>query len=972
MMDLSSDMASLEDDIQEFNIEKDVRTSLKSQEELDKLTVDETLSDVDRAVYLLSSGQEVQFLSVIHNLPSLLKGWQNESIRRVLPKVKEMLHTAGLDVQLAATEVFTTVAKEELLPIAVYTQHFLRAIITNMNTKEPASSQAWLDTLLSVIPFLPRETVRREVLGLAIAKGQLSQPTASRLSCCSILGAVAVKFDAHIVKKDIVHTVKQLCQDVEHNVRACMCSHLHSVAAALGAEETRKCILDEVVELAGDEESQVREAAMEALLNMTDLLDDDCLVQHVVPLVCKYCEQALQNEDHTMLSVAKNFGRFCHNISKNFNAEQHAWLLSIYRKLCTIGRTPLDLNDGGQDPITLHITPPTPDVTPTPPHQPNPEKMEDYLECRRLSAYNFPAVVVFCLTESFEHELLECASLLCTDADPQVRKHFASGLHEVAQSLEALAYLVQPHLVLLLRERHVPGVLDACLRRLPDTLTAVIIRGNLADNKVNGVTELIGALLAALSRLEQQWPSVWRPLETLVTHLRRLPDVITSDQIYYKFAPIIFKLLTTNHYLPVRQAAASTVCVFIRHNRKMEQRREMWDRLIQDLCYSRNYRNRNLFFDACRHMMALFSRSFFKEHLFEHVLGLFNDPVPNVRLCLCKILPSMKGLLKLPKDRSLHGQLETNVRKLLSSEKDRDVSIAIRTTILELDRTEVAMESLTAQHHVDVDLQDQRKEEEELMLLQQELKNKDEDARSLRSHGSSHSSSSVGKAMANRSDKKKKRNNSVQSSTQSSLLKVNGKDKEKSRSLHQLDSRSNPGYPQQREGILANATGSGISSVLYNLGSSTSPRSLPNHFATHSSYLTGANNPANQGPSTALGHKGPPFHGQQMGQTRSSPLSASAGFIGSIPIAQPNQPTSSTHQTNKTTRKTDRRKASALSHQNTASQDEPRTRKDSTGSASSTGSGSRKGHQALRRKGSLPGSPIGASSNRTRKEKNAR
>jgi len=55
----------------------------------------------------------------------------------------------------------------------------------------------------------------------------------------------------------------------------------------------------------------------------------------------------------------------------------------------------------------------------------------------------------------------------------------------------------------------------------------------------------------------------------------------------------------------------------------------------------------------------------------------------------------MKGLLKLPKDRALHGQLESNVRRLLSTEKDRDVSAAIRVTILELDRTEVMMESVS-------------------------------------------------------------------------------------------------------------------------------------------------------------------------------------------------------------------------------------------------------------------------------------
>ena len=55
----------------------------------------------------------------------------------------------------------------------------------------------------------------------------------------------------------------------------------------------------------------------------------------------------------------------------------------------------------------------------------------------------------------------------------------------------------------------------------------------------------------------------------------------------------------------------------------------------------------------------------------------------------------MKALLKLPRDRTLHGNLEENVRRLWSKEKDRDVSAVIQQTILELDRTAVAMESVS-------------------------------------------------------------------------------------------------------------------------------------------------------------------------------------------------------------------------------------------------------------------------------------
>uniref|UniRef100_A0A673AF96 Protein phosphatase 4, regulatory subunit 4 n=1 Tax=Sphaeramia orbicularis TaxID=375764 RepID=A0A673AF96_9TELE len=69
-------------------IERPIRRSLKSAEEIDQLTVDEDLNDIERAVYLLSFGQEVQRVSVISNLPSLVRQNPAETFRRVVPKVR--------------------------------------------------------------------------------------------------------------------------------------------------------------------------------------------------------------------------------------------------------------------------------------------------------------------------------------------------------------------------------------------------------------------------------------------------------------------------------------------------------------------------------------------------------------------------------------------------------------------------------------------------------------------------------------------------------------------------------------------------------------------------------------------------------------------------------------------------------------------------------------------------------------------
>uniref|UniRef100_A0A8V5FQ47 Uncharacterized protein n=1 Tax=Melopsittacus undulatus TaxID=13146 RepID=A0A8V5FQ47_MELUD len=89
-MDFSqSNLFGYIEDLQELTIiERPVRRSLKTPEEIERLTVDEELSDIERAVYLLSSGQDIQGTSVVANLPVLMRQNPAETLRRVLPKIR--------------------------------------------------------------------------------------------------------------------------------------------------------------------------------------------------------------------------------------------------------------------------------------------------------------------------------------------------------------------------------------------------------------------------------------------------------------------------------------------------------------------------------------------------------------------------------------------------------------------------------------------------------------------------------------------------------------------------------------------------------------------------------------------------------------------------------------------------------------------------------------------------------------------
>jgi len=58
------------------------------------------------------------------------------------------------------------------------------------NNATPQVCEAWLSVLLELLPILGREAVLRDVLPLALSKGQVDESVASRVLCCRLLGAI--------------------------------------------------------------------------------------------------------------------------------------------------------------------------------------------------------------------------------------------------------------------------------------------------------------------------------------------------------------------------------------------------------------------------------------------------------------------------------------------------------------------------------------------------------------------------------------------------------------------------------------------------------------------------------------------------------------------------------------------------------------------------------------------------------------
>ncbi|XP_071784669.1 serine/threonine-protein phosphatase 4 regulatory subunit 4-like isoform X2 [Asterias amurensis] len=723
----------LDDNLAELSLERTITSSLKSAEEIERLTVDERLNDIERAVYLLSSGQEVQRISVIKNLPQLLTDHSNDAMRRVVPKVREVLHLANCDLQDAATKVFVTIIEQRIITPASYAQSFLQTILSNVDNRDPDVSEAWLEVLLQVISFLPKDILKRDVLTVAVEKGQLSQSVQSRLASCRILGKVATRCDSFMIKRDILPLVQSLCQNVDYEVRSCMCRQLDSVARGLGLEPTKSAILPELVELSNDEESCVRLAALETIVSLLSLLDDETCTQTIIPLVCKFCENAMQSEDSTLPAVARQFGRLCHGLSVNLTEDQKIWFLNFYCKLCVIGLVPEktrvnDRQDTLKTGSSHHKSPPILNLY---------REEDRHMECRRHCAFNFPCMVLFAGPRNFKMELHGTFACLCDDPNKCVRVTMASGFHEVAKMLGSSVLTIQGELISLLKD-DLLEVIHGIISHLPETLDTFAKGGNVVteskilgfgfDNlvlcrRITGLADLIPALISAETAAASS--RNWRLHRDLLEKYSCLPRCLTSDQIYNKIVPMFFKHIIAHRVLPVQLAAAHSLCVFMRYNRRLEQRQDICGRLIEECCHSGNHRYRKLFIDICHFSLELFSKNYFKENLYNSVIQLAQDPVPNVRLKFCSLLPSLKSQFKLPKDLQLLQQLETLVRRLLSTENDHDVVTAVRRAVFELDRIKMTV-GITSKHHQEDDLQDQKKEEDEQLLLEMERRDHEE------------------------------------------------------------------------------------------------------------------------------------------------------------------------------------------------------------------------------------------------------
>ncbi|KAK3911921.1 Serine/threonine-protein phosphatase 4 regulatory subunit 4 [Frankliniella fusca] len=605
----------------------------------------------------MSTGDELQRLNIVEALPHLLSNGDPACIDKMVPKLQQALPGDGAEFHMIASNTFRTILEQKLVPPSTFTQTFLSSIVASIDSRDPYLSKAWLDTLLDIIELLPPNVVKNDILPVAVSRGQLSQSIPSRVTSCELLGKIATKFDCTQLQKEIVPLAHSLCQDVSGEVRGSMCHQLPCIARGLSPEATKPALLPLLVELSVDEELYVRIAAVHAISELVSILSGDVLKHTIIPLLQKLCEQAISEEDRVLCAISEKYGQICIGLKNFFSENEMSWCISFFREMTSLGL-------GKKS--SLH------DVKSVPELIREKEHADLLLQCRINCAYNFPGIALLTGPSAFEEMLHSTYTSLSCDHSFYVRRIIAAGIHEVFKVQGAKCLSLKGELFMLLSDES-RDVLQALVPNLSSILD------QLSKNGLVGPTQTDTTALEILRHLLKCEASLsltndWRLHSAMLSQLECFVKVFPSDLVFSHLPVILFHRIQDSRALPCRLAAAHLLLVVLRYTSKLENQNEIRQRIFTELCIHHSCHTRLLFVKMCGMALDIFSSSYIKEHFFLRLLTLAVDPIPNVRLVLCGLLPHLRRMIKLPHDSNLLSALVEATEKLQNYPRpDRDV-----------------------------------------------------------------------------------------------------------------------------------------------------------------------------------------------------------------------------------------------------------------------------------------------------------
>ncbi|KAL9647017.1 hypothetical protein ABK040_013871 [Willaertia magna] len=647
-------------------IEKDAQ---KKEKLFARHLVDENLGEIERAIYILKNGTNIQKYSIYESLPSLFQKHKQKAIVPIIKLLFDIIWHEDEDSQIMAGDYlvpcFPFFSEENLKEI-------LDLIQSMINTGESVAA-VWQDVLILGVEHFPLDLLENEVLPLALQKTSPSEIETNRIFSVRLIGSISKKFKPNFIKQTYLQKIIDLCQDASYNVRKTMAEEIINISKGIGQDKTKLYLVDELLRLTTDDMKYVRKSAFESLTTLLGTFDERYRVDYLQSYFVNWIKKPPSDLYST---IVERFGEIFYYLQIKDDD-----LVNTF--------------------VQFYVN----------------ASKDNSQNIRENCAFNLPGVIKCIGPRRYERCLHTTLCNFCQDPCLSIRKRVASGFHEIVKVLleDGISKVLKQQFFTLIGDNNIE-VRDKIINNLSCLLQS--FKQCLAKSSDSFFSTALTFIVKHHSTIKNSW----RRLDTFYSHLQNFPKYFTKEQILEHFIPIVKnQLLDSASAIPSKIQAASCLIILVRSIQNLGKQKEIISSVVKDLSNNKSYWHRMTLVDLTLCVLEHFSKKFSKEVVFEHVLKLAKDKVPNVRRKVCLIIPDLKQTLQLPDDVLMLAKIKERI-SFLSLDKDRDVKEAASNAkgVLQTIETETSR-GYRLNLQTNDELDDKRKEKEESEWLEKEV-----------------------------------------------------------------------------------------------------------------------------------------------------------------------------------------------------------------------------------------------------------
>lgn len=484
--------------------------------------------------------------------------------------------------------------------------------------------RAWMEVFVELNGYVTGDCMTKTVIPTVKSMIDMKTKIPIRKYAVNLIVDMTLKYEEDDILKYMKGLLLYCWQDMNWNIRLAICEQLSQICKKLSKDSCLEIFYPEIVEFLNDVEILVRLTAIETVLDIFDILEDEQIDNDFVPVVKMHLNIDLDETCNYRMS--KNIGKIIFNLQNSINDASginELWL-EYFKNLL---------------------------------------EMED-LEIKQNLCFNLPGL--YYIFNSEDIDFIEILEKFANDKESSIRMQLAKGLHEIvsisskgkgdAVELKNIFFALlndDDHEI----QREIIRNLDEYLLNFfkldekdhtPNSRDSTGTDDEAERNKTEFFNECIESLVQVGDQLAVRNPNMVRPkLKGVAVQIPYSESAWRMKMIFYEKLTSLYELFDQDNLKqafwdaakddflhgtePLRRVVAVFIAKVMNSEYLSEDRLEMVENLREELQYGTFTQRRSLLeFYECS--IDIFTKKFWYKHCYKGFWEFASDKIPVMRI----------------------------------------------------------------------------------------------------------------------------------------------------------------------------------------------------------------------------------------------------------------------------------------------------------------------------------------------------